>query len=134
MPVPAAVLLDVGGVFLLPDHERILGAFGPSVHTAPAEILDDAHYHGAARLTVALDAEGDWAGCWRQYLEGYVDACTVPDDVRDAVHARLDREFADAALWFREAPGHATAYARWPTPVCASASCRTPTAGSASGC
>ena len=105
MPVPAAVLLDVGGVFLLPDHERILGAFGSSAHTAPAEILDDAHYHGAARLTVALDAERDWAGCWRQYLEGYVDACTVPDDMRDDVHARLDREFADAALWFREAPG-----------------------------
>jgi hypothetical protein len=26
LPEPKAVLLDVGGVFLLPTHERILGA------------------------------------------------------------------------------------------------------------
>src|SRR6478609_1699207 len=103
MAPPLAVLLDVGGVFLLPDHERIVGAFARAEHPVAAEMLGDAHYAAAVRFGV--DAEGDWANCWIAYLDGYAEFCGVPTDRRDEVHLHLDSEFADAALWYREAPG-----------------------------
>jgi FMN phosphatase YigB (HAD superfamily) len=105
MARPAAVLLDVGGVFLLPDHERIAGAFARAEHPVPATTLDDAHYAAAARFGIDRDAEADWAGCWKAYLEGYAEFCRVPPDLLEEVHRHLDSEFADAALWYREAPG-----------------------------
>jgi FMN phosphatase YigB (HAD superfamily) len=105
MARPQAVLLDVGGVFLLPDHERIAGAFARAEHPVATEVLDDAHYAAANRFGVDLDAEADWSGCWRAYLEGYAEFCAVPPDMVAELHRHLDSEFADAALWFREAPG-----------------------------
>jgi len=105
MARPAAVLLDVGGVFLLPDHERIAGAFARAEYPVPIATLDDAHYAAAVRFGVDRDAEADWAGSWKAYLEGYADFCGVPPDLLYEVHRHLDSEFADAALWLREAPG-----------------------------
>jgi putative hydrolase of the HAD superfamily len=105
MARPAAVLLDVGGVFLLPEHERIAGAFARAEHPVAVGALDHAHYAGAQRFGVDLDAEADWAGCWRAYLEGYAEFSGVPPDLLEEVHRHLDSEFADAALWCREAPG-----------------------------
>jgi FMN phosphatase YigB (HAD superfamily) len=102
---PAAVLLDVGGVFLLPDHQRIAGAFARAEHPVSPEALDDAHYAAAVRFGIERDAEGDWAGCWKAYLEGYAEYCAVPADRLEEVHRHLDSEFADAALWYREVPG-----------------------------
>jgi FMN phosphatase YigB (HAD superfamily) len=105
MASPHAVLLDVGGVFLLPEHSRILGALARAEMAVDPAVLDRAHYVGASRFTTDLDAEADWAGCWARYLEGYAAACGV--DATDAAeaHRHLDSEFADAALWIREAPG-----------------------------
>ena len=57
MAPPLAVLLDVGGVFLLPDHERVGGAFTRAEYPVPAETLDDAHYAAAVRFGTDLDAE-----------------------------------------------------------------------------
>ncbi len=105
MAPPQAVLLDVGGVFLLPEHDRILGAFSRAESATSADLLDRAHYVAASGFTTDLDAEGDWAGSWRRYLEEYVDACGVPDEAREDVHRHLDSEFADAALWLRVVPG-----------------------------
>ncbi len=103
---PEAVLLDVGGVFLLPEHERIKGAFTRAGFTAPSGLdLDLAHYTGAARFTTDLDVDADWAGCWQSYLDAYVEACRVPEEDREEVHRHIDSEFADAALWLREIPG-----------------------------
>ena len=105
MARPIAVLLDVGGVFLLPEHDRILGAFTRAEHAVAADVLDDAHYAAAVRFGTDLDAEADWAACWTEYLEGYAEFCGVAPDRREEVHRHLDSEFADAALWCREAPG-----------------------------
>jgi putative hydrolase of the HAD superfamily len=105
MARPTAVLLDVGGVFFLPEHDRILGAFARAEHAVTGAVLDDAHYAGAERFGVDVDAEADWAACWTAYLEGYAEFCGVPADLREQVHLHLDSEFADAALWYREAPG-----------------------------
>jgi FMN phosphatase YigB (HAD superfamily) len=102
---PEAVLLDVGGIFLLPDRERIIGAFTRAECDVTAERVDAAHYPAAAQFTVDLDVESDWAGAWRRYLDAYITACGVPDDRRDVAHEHLDSEFADAALWSQPIDG-----------------------------
>jgi FMN phosphatase YigB (HAD superfamily) len=104
-PAPKAVLLDVGGVFLVPTHERILGAFTRAELPMSADVLDRAHYAGARAFPVTDDAQLDWPTKWRAYLDGYMTECGTPDDARDDVHRHLDSEFADAALWLRELPG-----------------------------
>jgi putative hydrolase of the HAD superfamily len=102
---PKAVLLDVGGIFFVPEHDRILRAFDSAGLAPSADILDRAHYAGA----VAFPADGgqdlDWATRWGAYLDGYLTECGTPDDVREEAHHHLDSEFADAALWLRELPG-----------------------------
>ena len=105
MTKPRAVLLDSGGIFLLPDHRRIVDAFQRAGRVVDPAILDDAHYRAAARFTTDLDVEADWAGCWTSYLHTYVEACGVTDGDLDEVHRHLDSEFADAALWVRVADG-----------------------------
>jgi putative hydrolase of the HAD superfamily len=102
---PVAVLLDAGGVFVLPDHDRIAGAFARAELPVERARLNDAHYAGAARFTTQLDAEADWNACWSRYLEGYADHLAVPAEASSDLHRHLDSEFADAALWTRIAPG-----------------------------
>ena len=102
---PVAVLLDAGGVFVLPDPDRILGAFTRAECSVPREVLADAHYRAAARFGIHLDVEACWTEAWLQYLQTYVEECGVPQDRRDDAHRHLDSEFADAALWVDPVPG-----------------------------
>ncbi len=102
---PKAVLLDVGGVFLLPDHDHIASAFAQVPFTPDIDDLDRAHYTGAAQLTVARDPNEDPQAYWRRYLDGFVTACGVPDELRDVVHEHLDNLFATMGVWSRVAPG-----------------------------
>jgi putative hydrolase of the HAD superfamily len=103
MPTPKAVLLDVGGVFLVPTDERIRGAFARAGVTPDIDTLARAHYTGCRAFPMA--DELDWAPAWRMYLDGYITACNIADDMREEVHQHLDSEFADAALWLQELPG-----------------------------
>ncbi|MBK5288886.1 MAG: HAD hydrolase-like protein [Acidimicrobiia bacterium] len=96
---PAAVLLDVGGIFLLPDHGRIVSAYRRAEIEVAADLLDHAHYRAAAEFSVDVDVDADWRGSWQRYLDAYVAACGVPAARRDDAHQHLDSEFADAALW-----------------------------------
>ena len=102
---PVAVLLDAGGVFLLPDPDRILGAFTRAECSVPRDVLADAHYRAAARFGIHLDVEACWTEAWLEYLQAYIDECGVPQDRRDEAHRHLDSEFADAALWVDPVPG-----------------------------
>jgi FMN phosphatase YigB (HAD superfamily) len=102
---PVAVLLDAGGVFVLPDSDRILGAFARAECSVPREVLTNAHYRAAARFGIHLDVETKWNEAWLEYLDSYVAACGVPQDRRDEAHLHLDSEFADAALWVEPVPG-----------------------------
>jgi FMN phosphatase YigB (HAD superfamily) len=99
------VLLDVGGVFLIPEHHRILGAFKRAECDVSADVLDRAHYVGATAFTTDLDVEAEWAASWGLYLEAYIRACGITEDAREEAHQHLDSEFADAALWLRVIPG-----------------------------
>lgn len=105
--LPKAVLLDAGGVLLLPSHDRILGAFTRSgtPHVPSARDIDDAHYRAATTFTTDLDVERNWAASWSMYLRHYVEACGTPSDWVDEVHVHVDSEFADAALWSKPIPG-----------------------------
>ena len=102
---PVAVLLDAGGVFVLPDPDRILGAFTRAECSVPRGVLADAHYRAAARFGIHLDVEACWTEAWLEYLQTYVHECGVPQDRRDEAHRHLDSEFADAALWVEPVPG-----------------------------
>lgn len=102
---PEAVLLDAGGVFFLPDHDRILGALERAGCKRNADVLGRAHYAAAAAFHTDLDVEGDWAGVWGEYLAAYVEVCDIDDLDRDEVHRHLDSEFADAALWVQVVDG-----------------------------
>ena len=104
MPAPKAVLLDVGGIFHLPDHDRIRAAFERAEFTVAVDVLDRAHYAGAARFRADDDAEIDW----RVYLDAYITTCGVGDEdaaLREDVHRHLDSEFAVGDLWSRIIPG-----------------------------
>ena len=107
MPAPEAVLLDVGGIFHLPAHDRIVGAFARADVTVPTDVLDRAHYAGAAQFTVDYARDLDWKVRWRDYLDGYMTVCGVGDDpsIREEVHTHLDSEFSVGDLWSRIIPG-----------------------------
>jgi len=102
---PVAVLLDAGGVFVLPDPDRILEAFVRAECSVSREVLADAHYRAAVRFGTHLDVEANWSDAWLDYLQTYVAECGVPPDWREAAHFHIDSEFADAALWVEPIPG-----------------------------
>ena len=73
---------------------------------SPTATLDDADYAAAVRFGIDRDAEADWAGVLAARTSRATPssaACRRTD--REEVHRHLDSEFADAALWYREAPG-----------------------------
>jgi putative hydrolase of the HAD superfamily len=98
-----AVLLDVGGVFLLPAPEVMApplaeyGGVSPDVAT-----FDRAHYAG----TAAMDAVGK--PDWSLYLATYVRTCGVPEE---RVAATVDglRTVFNGHIWTRVIPGSADA-------------------------
>lgn len=102
---PSAVLLDSGGIFLLPQAHRITAAFTRAEITVDPSILHDAHYRAAVEFGVELDVDADWAASWNRYLVAYVEACGVDAADHENVHRHLDSEFADAALWLDVIPG-----------------------------
>jgi putative hydrolase of the HAD superfamily len=70
-----AVILDVGGVFLVPHFETVKSAFEPWGVVLNAEAAERAHFFGAR----ALDASGDDADALRMaYFFGYAEAAGVP--------------------------------------------------------
>jgi putative hydrolase of the HAD superfamily len=101
---PKAVLLDVGGVLFLPDHDRLLGAMSRAGFAPPVEALDRAHYAGAAALDEAA-AETGWPHYWSFYLDAFLTACDVPDELRAEALDHLSSEHAVSGLWTRIPPG-----------------------------
>jgi putative hydrolase of the HAD superfamily len=102
MPPIEAVLIDVGGVLILPDHDRISAALERADVHVDRALLDRAHYAGVA----ALDefAEGD-REIWVRYNRAYARACNTPEDALDDAVEHLLSEFATGAVWSRIVPG-----------------------------
>jgi putative hydrolase of the HAD superfamily len=102
MPPIEAVLIDVGGVLDLPDHERIVAALARVGVTVDAANLDRAHYEGVAALEEFT--EGD-RSVWAAYQRAYARACGAPDDRLDEIVEALHNEFTTGGIWTRIVPG-----------------------------
>src|SRR5690349_12901697 len=104
MPLPVdvrAVLLDVGGVFHLPDHDRIVAAMARAGVTVDPSELDRAHYSGVRALTDFR--EGDRA-IWLAYNRGYARALGADGRVEEVAEVLLN-EFTTGGVWTRIIPG-----------------------------
>jgi len=100
------LLLDVGGVFLLPSPEPIIGALARAEIPVDPARTDRAHYAGAASSPVDVDDdEAPVADFWRAYLVAFTTECGVPADRIDEAIEHLASEFATDGLWMRVIPG-----------------------------
>jgi putative hydrolase of the HAD superfamily len=104
----AAVLLDVGGVFHLPNPELVNEALAPFGVTAAAEACDRAHYAGVAALTEFDEGDLD---VWRAYQRAYVGMLGVGDEHREAAVDALLDAFVRGEMWTRVVPGSREALA-----------------------
>lgn len=104
-----AVLLDVGGVFVLPDHEHIAGALARAEVPVDRSQLDRAHYLGVAALEEFT--EGDRT-IWEGYNRAYARACGAGDEQLEAAVESLFNEFTVAEVWRRVIPGSREALRR----------------------
>jgi len=97
-----AVLLDAGGVLVLPSHEPILEALAELEIAVEASRLDVAHYAGM----VGLDEAPHGAFDWRHYLAAYLHSLAVPEPQRPEAGERLRALFdGSATLWRRPTAG-----------------------------
>jgi putative hydrolase of the HAD superfamily len=104
VPIPddvRAVLLDVGGVFHLPDHDRIVAAMARAGIDVDPDRLDRAHYSGVRALTEFR--EGDRA-IWLAYNRGYAQALGADGRVEEVAELLLS-EFTSGGVWTRIIPG-----------------------------
>jgi putative hydrolase of the HAD superfamily len=87
-----AIILDVGGVFLLPDPTTIGAHLADvdGVHVL-TEHIERAHYAGIRDL----DHGGDWDG----YLTAFVDALEPAPHRRDAAEAAVRTAWCTPNLW-----------------------------------
>ena len=97
-----AVLLDLGGVFYLPDHDRVLAALASLDLAIERERLDEAHYRGIAAIDAFRDGD---RSVWHAYNRAYAQTCgAAPDEVADVAEVLL-AEFDAGGAWTRVIPG-----------------------------
>ncbi len=106
---PAAVLLDVGGIFHLPDHDIIAGACeraGAPIDRKAVDI-DLAHYTATTAFRTDYTGEMPWEEYWNAYIDLYATVLGIgPDhDFRADAVEHLHSEFSTAAIWCRIIPG-----------------------------
>jgi putative hydrolase of the HAD superfamily len=97
-----AVFLDLGGVFYLPDHERIVAALARLELAIERDRLDEAHYHGVAALDEIRDGD---PSIWHAYNRAYARVCGIAPDAVDDAMAVLLEEFERGDVWTRVIPG-----------------------------
>ena len=94
-----AVLLDVGGVFVLPDHAQVVAAgAGAGIDMDPG-LLDAAHYAAIAAWDRSTDVE-----LWRPYVTAYFEAAGVPAARLDGALPALVAAFR-STIWSRPVAG-----------------------------
>jgi putative hydrolase of the HAD superfamily len=97
-----AVLLDAGGVLVLPSHEPIVAALAEVEAEVDGARLDAAHYAGMRGLDDAPDGPFDW----RHYLDAYLHTLGVAPALRPRARERLIQEFGTSrTLWRRPTAG-----------------------------
>jgi putative hydrolase of the HAD superfamily len=96
LPGPVgAVLLDVGGVFVLPDHAEVVAAGARAGIAVDPGRLDAAHYAAIAAWDRSTEVE-----LWRPYVAAYYEAVGVPAAELDAALPMLVAAFR-STIWSR---------------------------------
>jgi putative hydrolase of the HAD superfamily len=92
------VILDVGGVLLVPHAATVSTALAPLGIQLDAAQAERAHYHGVRALD---EAEEDAQAERMAYLHGYCDAVGVPAEQREQALASMSKTWSGSniALW-----------------------------------
>lgn len=105
---PTAILLDVGGVFLLPSHAHIRSALSRIDHeVADGDVIDRAHYLSVRVFPMDLEPGAYMDDYWTEYLEAYARSVGVEDDLLDDAVEHLRNEYVTGGLWSRVIEGSA---------------------------
>ena len=108
MPAIDAVLLDIGGVFHLPDPARIAAACERAEHPIDRDEVPRAHYKACTVFDHPGndDAAPPWNRWWPAYLTTFARALGVDDEATiNEVLKHLAGEFTTGGLWEYEIPG-----------------------------
>lgn len=97
---PSAVLLDVGGVFLLPSRAHIRFALGQVDHFVTDDsAIDRAHYVSVRVFPMDLDP-GEYMGpYWSNYLDTYARDLAVDESLLEEAIEHLRNEYVTGGLW-----------------------------------
>jgi putative hydrolase of the HAD superfamily len=97
---PTAVLLDVGGVFLLPSRSRIRSALQQvGHHVIDDDVIDRAHYLGVREFPMDLEDPEYMSPYWTAYLVAYAGVVGVPEDTVEEAVEHLRNEYVTGLLW-----------------------------------
>ena len=96
-----AVLVDLGGVIYLPDHDRMRSALARLGVDPTHDDLDRAHFAGVA----ATDDFTSDHSVWHAYNLAYARVHGVSDEHLDHARGVLLEEFEKGDVWTREIPG-----------------------------
>lgn len=103
-PRPDAVLLDVGGVFLLPNRERIAAAMARAGYQiGDHSLIDRAHYEAVGGLPDYQSEDEE--SFWNSYLGSYARSLGVREPDLPATLEHLGPEFATMGLWSQVVEG-----------------------------
>ena len=104
LPGPVgAVLLDVGGIIVLPDHAEVVAAGARAGIAVDPDRLDAAHYAAIAAWDRSTEVE-----LWRPYVAAYYEAAGVPASRLDEALPMLVAAFR-STIWSRPIAGAAAA-------------------------
>lgn len=110
--LPTAVLLDVGGVFLLPDRSRIRQALHQVGHSVTDNAaIDRAHYQAARVFPMDLQGDEDARAHWDRYLQAYARSLEVPEGVVPEAVEHLRNEYVSGGLWTETIEGSSSGLA-----------------------
>jgi len=110
---PKAVLLDVGGVFLLPSHDHIRSALAQVGHVViEGEAIDRAHYEAVRVFPMDLEGDEFMGPMWTDYLHSYATSLQVPEEALPEAIEHLRNEYVTGWLWSHLIPGSVDGLAR----------------------
>lgn len=97
---PSAILLDVGGVFLLPSRTHIRSALQRIGHEViHDEAIDRAHYLSVRVFPMDLDGTEAMEPYWNDYLIEYARSVGVDEAVVAEAVDHLRNEYVTGGLW-----------------------------------
>lgn len=105
LPAFDALTLDVGGVFVVPDHQRLAAALDAAGLACDPDSFWDAH-HLAMH---AVDADQAPAETFDTYVPAFAHHLGHRDDAADQAIAALAPLFGPSGLWTQPVPGSAEA-------------------------